>query len=171
MKRSLAFIVLLLVGPALADEPLPLPSEFTICSPAGKVCAKSDPVTNITLVSPQTYQQQSWAIPGWHRWLFVSDDGESVIVGYAGMNLVPLDVTLGEPVLFFYNKGRLVRTINLGDLYKHKFQLVRTFSHYRWANTPRINKANQLVVELVDGKKVAFAASSGKMQPLIPDGT
>lgn len=94
-----------------------------------------------------------------------------MVVGYEGMNLVPVDVTLKEPVLFFYNKGKIIRTVALGDLYKHKSELVRTASHLAWAHIPGINKANQLVVELVNGKKVAFAASTGKVQPLIADGT
>jgi len=93
-----------------------------------------------------------------------------VVVGYDGMNLVPVDVTLKEPVLFFYNKGQLVRTVTLGDLYKHKSQLERTVSHFAWGHIPGINKANQLVVELVNGRKVALAASSGKVQLLIADG-
>jgi hypothetical protein len=169
MKSYLALIVALLAGPALADAPLPPPEELRICSPAGKVCATSDPATNVTLVSSQTSRQKPWTIPGWHRWLFVSDDGESVVVGYGGMNLVPVDVTLEEPVLFFYNKGKLVRTVTLGDLYERKSQLRRTMSHFAWADMLGINRANQLVVQLVNGKQVAFAASTGQVQPLVSD--
>ena len=171
MKNYLALIVAFVAAPALADTPLPPPEKLTICSSAGKVCATSDPSTNVTLVSSQISRQKPWTIPGWHRWLFVSDDGESVVVGYGGMNLVPVDVTLKEPVLFFYNKGTLVRTVLLGDLYERKSQLRRTVSHFAWVHIPGINRSNQLVVELVNGKKVAFAASTGQVQPLIPDGT
>ena len=39
------------------------------------------------------------------------------------MNLVPKNVTLEEHVLSFYNRGKLVRTIKLGDLYKNKSQM------------------------------------------------
>lgn len=94
-----------------------------------------------------------------------------MVAGYSGMNLVPIDVTLKEPVLFFYNKGRLVRTITLGDLYQRKSQLRRTVSHFAWVHTTGINRANQLVLELVNGKQVAFAVSTGQAQPLIPEGT
>src|SRR5688500_17637635 len=171
MKSSIALIAAFLASAALADSPLPPPEKLTGCSHARKLCATSDPATDVTLVSPQASGHDPWTIPGWHRWLFVSDDGESVVVGYGGMNLVPVDVTLAEPVLFFYNKGKLVRTVTLGDLYKRKSQLSRTVSHFAWADIPGINQANQLVVELVNGKKVAFAASTGQVQPLISDGT
>ncbi|MNM34988.1 hypothetical protein D3C81_456500 [compost metagenome] len=171
MKSYLALIVAFLAAPALADTPLPPPEKQTICSPSGNACATSDPATNFTLVSSHASRQMPWTIPGWHRWLFVSDDGESVVVGYGGMNLVPVDVTLKEPVFLFYNKGKLVRTVTLGDLYERKSQLRRTISHFDWAHIPGINQANQLVVELVNGKKVAFAVSTGQVQPLIPDAT
>jgi hypothetical protein len=86
------------------------------------------------------------------------------------MNLVPVDVTLNEPVLFFYKNGKLVRTVTLGDLYTRKSQLIRTDSHFVWVDALGINRANQLVVELVDGRKVAFAVSTGQVQSLVPDG-
>ena len=171
MKRCLALLVALLPVPVLADEPMPPPERETTCSSTGKVCAISDPAINATAVFPKTSRQAPWAIPGWHRWLFVSDDGESVVVGHSGMSLLPLDVTLEEPVLFFYNKGKLIRKVTLGELYQSTSQLMPTASHLAWAETISINRANQLVVALVNGRKIAFAANIGLVHPLIPDGT
>jgi hypothetical protein len=170
MKSTIALIAVFLAGPALADTPPLPPKKLIACSPARTLCATSDPATNVTLVSPQASGQKPWPIPGWHRWLFLSDDGESVVVGYDGMNLVPLDVTLNEPVLFFYNSGRLVRTIKLDQLYRSKSQLRRTVSHFAWVYSIGFNSSNQLVVELVNGKKVAFAPKSGAREPVRPDG-
>lgn len=171
MKRLLVLVAALLVAPAFADSPLPTPETLTVCSPTGNLCAKSDPATKTTLVSSPTSLQKPWTIPGWHRWLFVSDDGESVVVEYEGMNLLPVDVTLGEQVLFFYNSGKLMGVVTLGDLYDHTSQLKPTVSHFAWAHTLGINSDNQLVVELVDGRKVAFAADTGLVQPLVADET
>lgn len=167
-------LVLLLLassgGPALADTPLPPPAQLTVCSPAGTFCATSDPARNVTLVISNYSSKVLWSIPCWHRSLFVSDDGESVVVRYDGMNLVPEDVTLEQRVLFFYNRGKLVRTIRLGDLYQRKSQLERTVSHFAWGDILGFNRSNQLIVELVDGKKVAFAAKTGLIETLRPDG-
>jgi len=171
MNRLLACLIILSTSSAFADEPLPPPEKMTVCSPTKNLCAMSDPTSSKTFVSSQPPKGKSWVIPGWHRWLFVSDDGESVVVGYDGMNLAPLDVSLDEPVLYFYHHGKLVRTMTLKDFYGSKSQLRRTVSHLAWVNTIGINKANQLVVELIDGRKIAFAASTGQVQPLIPAGT
>ncbi|QSX39405.1 hypothetical protein [Shewanella cyperi] len=94
-----------------------------------------------------------------------------MVVGYDGMNLVPLDVTLNEPVLFFYNRGRLVRTIQLDQLYESKSQLLRTVSHLAWVHNIGFNSSNKFIVELVSGKKVAFAPKSGAREPVRPTGT
>lgn len=171
MNRSLALIAAFFAVPAFADSPLPPPETLTVCSASRNTCAISDPATSTTRVSSPKSRVAPWTIPGWHRWLFVSDDETSVVVGYDGMNLVPVDVTLEEPVFFFYSSGKLVRVVTLGDLYKRKSQLVRTVSHLAWAQSARINGHNQLVVELMDGRKMAFAASTGKLQPLVADGT
>ena len=170
MKVSLGLLLVLLAVPAIADTPLPPPEEQTTCSPSKKVCATSDPAKNLTTVSSKNSRQDHWTIPGWHRWLFVSDDGKSVVVGHNEMNLVSVEVTLKEPVLFFYNRGKLMRTVTLGDLYKRKSQLTRTVSHLAWVDNLSINRNNQLVVNLVTGRKLAFAVDTGQSQALLSDG-
>lgn len=118
MKAFITLIAAFAAGPALADSPLPPPERFTACSSTRNLCTDSDPAVNSTRVTPQASGQDAWLICGWHRGLFPSDDGESVVVGCEGMNLVPADVTLSEPVLHFYNRGRLVRTATLDQLYR-----------------------------------------------------
>ncbi|MGH8037712.1 MAG: hypothetical protein ACREPC_04960 [Stenotrophomonas sp.] len=155
---------------AFADTPMPPPELQTTCSASKVICAVSDPATNATVVSSRVPTPRSWTIPGWHRWVFPSDDGVSVVVAYGGMNLVPRNVELTEPVLFFYNEQQLVRTVRLGDLYRRKGKLQRTVSHYAWVSTITINPSNQLVIERVDGAKIAFSLPSGDKEPLRPDG-
>lgn len=169
MKQMLALLVGLLSAPVFADEPLPAPEKLTVCSPAGTTCAVSDPATDTTVVSTPASRRPPWTLPGWHRWLFVSDDAVSVVVGHDGMNLLPLDVTLAEPVLRFHQRGRLVRTVTLGDVYASTSQLTRTVSHFAWTTAPCINRANQLVVERMDGTKLAFAMATGQVETPVPD--
>lgn len=170
MKVLLALLLSFSSLAAFADTPLPPPALQTTCSASEVICAVSDPVANATVVSSRAPTPRTWTIPGWHRWVFPSDDGVSVVVAYGGMNLVPRDVELSEPVLFFYNEQQLVRTVTLGDLYLRKGKMERTVSHYAWVSTITINSSNQLVIERVDDAKIAFSLPSGEKQPLRPDG-
>jgi hypothetical protein len=110
--------------------------------------------------------KKPWKIAGWHQWMFLSDDGESAVIGYEGMNLIPQDVQLSEPVLFFYNRGQLVRTVKLDELYRSKSQLRRTVSHFEWVSQLGFSDFNQFVIELVNGNRVAFAAKTGEIEPI-----
>ena len=172
MRHCVAPLILFLAlcGPASADEPLRPPHLHTVCSASGAFCTTSDPAQETTVVASSS-GEVLWSIPGWHRWLFVANDGESVVIGYDGMNLVPVDVSLDEPVLFFYDRGDLVRTVRLGDLYQRRSQLRRTASHFAWAHIPGFNGSDQLIVELVNGKKVAFSAKTGKREKVRSNGT
>lgn len=164
-------LVLALASPlARADSPLPPQQTVIACSPSGMVCANSDSRTNRTVVSRKNGPEASWSITGWHRWLFVADDGHSAVVGYAGMNLVPIQSDLQLAVLYFYKQGKLVRTIKLADLYCDKSQLTRTVSHLAWVVSIHVNRANQLVLELVSGRNVAFSMSTGESQSEVRDG-
>ncbi len=90
-----------------------------------------------------------------------------MVIGYSGKNLVPQDVRMSESVLFFYNRGQLVRTVKLEELYSSKSQLRRTVSHFAWVNRIGFNGENQFVVELVDGNDVAFAAATGEREAVL----
>jgi hypothetical protein len=165
MKIIFTYALLIMLSTnALADEPLPQPSEVIACSASGDFCATSNPLQKVTSVRHKGAEDVLWTLPGWHRWLFVSNDGESVVVGYDGMNLVPQNSTLDVPVLFFYHHGRLVRTVKLSDLYQRKSQLNKTASHFAWVRQASLNASGRLILELVDGRKAAFAAETGEPQ-------
>jgi hypothetical protein len=170
-RRHLMLIALLLAPIAVrADAPPLPPNRQVVCSASGSICAESDPRSNVTKVVHRASGRELWSIAGWHRWMFVAEDGQSLAIGYAGMNLVPLDAELSLEVMRFYAKGRLVRTLRLADLYQSRSQLRRTASHIAWVQSVGVNRANQLVLELVTGRKVAFAMSTGQEQALARDG-
>lgn len=169
MRAVLALATALFTAPVVADTPLRPPEVRTVCSVSGSVCVVSDPDSRVTTVNLAELQKESWTLPGWHRSLYVSDDGESVVVGYPGLNLLPVSATLQEPVLFFHARSGLVRKVLLGDLYESKSQLTPTVSHYAWGSILGINASNQLVVERVDGTTLAFSVRTGDVEPIVND--
>jgi hypothetical protein len=150
---------------ALADSPLPAPSLITNCSASGKFCAESNPTTRITSIRAKGSQKTLWSIKGWHRSFTISDDGQSLVIGYSGGNLVPIDVTLKEPMLSFYQREKLIRVVTLGDLVKSKAELSPTVSHLHWGNIvgAGIDRNNRIRVELVNNKQMTFNAKTGML--------
>ena len=86
----------------------------------------------------------------------------SLAVGYAGMNLVPADADMDLAVIHFYREGRLLRTLQLSDLYRSRSQLPRTASHLQWVEAIRVNNTNQLVLQLITGEIAAFSMQTGR---------
>ena len=86
----------------------------------------------------------------------------SLAVGYAGMNLVPADADMDLAVIHFYREGRLLRTLQLSDLYRSRSQLPRTASHLQWVEAIRVNNTNQLVLHLITGEIAAFSMQTGR---------
>jgi hypothetical protein len=157
------------IGNALADAPLPPRKTKVVCSASEKFCVTSDLEAQSTFLWEKSTGKRLWSVPGWHRWVFVSDDGQSIAIGYNGMNLLARNVTLSEPIIYLYNDGQLVRTVILGEFFKSISELRPTVSHYAWGSILGFNRANQLVVTLVSGTDVAFSALSGEREEVRPD--
>ena len=64
-----------------------------------------------------------------------------------------------------------MRQVALGDLYSSKSQLQRTVSHFAWAHIPGFNEHCELIVELVDGRTVAFSGKNGQQVKVRANGT
>lgn len=160
-RRLIIFMAgLVFCSLSLADTPLALPKINHVCSSNGIYCATSDPAKNITTVTKKGSTKAPWQILGWQRWVLVSNEG-NVVVGYNGLNLVPVDVKLTQPLILFYKKGKLVKTITLGHLFKDRSQLRQTASHLAWVNSMRFNAQNKLNLELIDGRKITFDSNTG----------
>ncbi len=162
-------LVVFSIGKAVADAPLRPPKTQITCSTSGEFCASADLETQSTFLWVKSTGKVLWSVSGWHRWIFVSDDGRSIAIGYKGMNLLPRNVALSEPVIYLYNDAELVRTVVLGDLFKRISELRPTVSHYAWGSIEGFNRSNQLVVRLVDETYTAFSAHTGKREQLHPE--
>lgn len=160
-KQILVFLLACLACAASADSPLPPPTRIVACSHSGEFCAVSDPVTRKTSVTRRDMSTSLWTIAGWHRWLIVTEDGQRVVVGYGGLNLVEKDAELDTKVLFFYGPSGLMKSVSLADLYRSKAEMNETVSHYEWEQSVELDANGHLMVQKVDGSKVMFDPQSG----------
>lgn len=148
-----------------ADAPLPPPSPIEVCSPNGRFCAVADPAKKSIAVRAAKEATPLWSLPEWHRSFGLSNDGEVLVVGPDGLNLLPLGVGPGEPILRFYRRGKLIRAVVLRDLFPDLKLLQRTVSHLAWGSLQGVSPQDQLRVELVTGKRLAFSMATGLQEP------
>lgn len=158
----IVFSVLCLVW--LFDQPLPQPATHTSFSANKAWCAVSDlekSVTRVHRVSNGRPADARWQIAGWHRHIDVSDDGEYLVIGYDGWNLLPRDYDKDMIMLSIYCKGHLVRAIRLRELIRRFWRLRRTVSHYHWGTFSGFDGRGGYLVETVEGRLV-FDLATGR---------
>lgn len=174
MNKTIVFSILTLLFVGLqadlcADTPLPPPEVREIWSPNKKFCAVMEPKDNATTVyrvRDGGERVKQWMMPGWFRVAHLSDDGEHLVVGNGGINLLPLNVTKNEAMIKFYTKGKLIKTVTLGELVEKQSSLKRTASHYLWGNYLGLDVKGRYVVETVEGRKLIFDVTTGKPESL-----
>ena len=167
----LLFILTIMIRSELrADAPLPQPEVKEVWSPNKKFCAVMDPTpttTTIFRVENDGKRIKSWAMPGWFRVADLADDGEHLVVGNGGINLLPLNVTKDETMIEFFKRGKRIKTVMLGELLKDQSSLKRTVSHYQWGNYLGLDENGHYIVETVEERRLAFDVTTGK--PVTPE--
>jgi hypothetical protein len=161
----LAFVAILGAS-AAADAPLPRPGLASVCSPSGAYCALMDPRSWTTRV----YRSGNpsgvlWSMPGWFRLAALTDDGETLIAGYDGLNLLPLDYRRDQVILAFYRRGALLEAVPLEEVIADFASLERTLSHYQWGHYLGFDDEGRYVIETVEGRRIAFDGATGEPAP------
>jgi hypothetical protein len=161
MRALVAVAILIAVCAARGDTPLPPPATVSAMSPSGRIRAISDPNAG-TRVEDVKRHKVLWSLPGWHRRLFVADDGKHLVTQYDGLNLLPTDFSDDLVLLTFWREGRKFRDVRVRDFLPDHHILEHTVSHYYWGTVHGIDAQGRLKVERADGKIFFFDVSTGK---------
>jgi hypothetical protein len=154
-------VIAAIIGTARADTPLPPPSTVIALSPNRAVRAVSEPHCD-TRIENVKHGDVLWRIPGWHRAMFVANDGNHLVTEYNGLNLIPKDYTPHLVLLTFWSAGAKIKEITVGELFPDRTVLQETDSHYAWGLVKGVDSAGSLKVHLMDGRMMYFDISSGK---------
>jgi hypothetical protein len=146
---------------ALADMPLPPPKEVKVFSNNKAYMVISTPNAKTWVVEVKT-NRELWSMPGWNRWIFVSNDGRNVVTGYSGINLLPVDYKDDWVLITFWEKGKKTKELRVKDIIPDKSILRSTTSHYEWGSIIGIDEKGKLVVNRADGKMLKFEVKTGK---------
>jgi hypothetical protein len=151
-------------GVSHADSPLPPPARKTIWSANRQFFAVMEPDKQITTIYRTTQGKQEekvWSMYGWFRVTALADDGEHLVAGYDGMNLLPLDYDKRQVMLYFFKRGELINHVTLDQIIRDNSALRRTASHYYWGNFKGLDQAGRFVIETVEGREIRFDVAKG----------
>jgi hypothetical protein len=152
VKTSQVLFSLLWCTLMLADSPRETPSNKKIFSPNGKFFALLDAAHKTTTVYRAGRPGgKLWEMPGWHAATFLANDGDHLVIGYEGINLLELDTKADEPMITLYNRAKKVCTVQLDQLIKDRSKLMRTDSHVVWGDYLGFNRQGDFLVRTGDG--------------------
>lgn len=171
LHRCLVWIIVLLgasatqpLAPsALADTPSPPPEVWTACSRSGEFCARLDPAKNVIDVYRAGAEDDIlWSMPGWFRVAALADDGEHLVAGNNGINLVPQGYDADMVMLTFHRRGAVIATVPLNALIGWAaLQLNRTASHHYWGNYIGFDEDGYYVVKTATDRRFRFDVTTG----------
>jgi hypothetical protein len=161
---GLPWLFLVSTTVAMADAPLRPPSVIVRCSTNGLYCARAEPEADrIVVYRKDASQVPLWTVKGWARAFDVADSGTHLVTCYGGLSLLPLDYRRDWTMLSFYDRGRLVRRVSLGELVPDLSKLRRTASHYEWGRCEGFDGAGKYSVETVDRGALRFDVTTGEL--------
>ena len=162
--RLLFLTTAILSASALADEPMMPPAVWETCSPSGEYCARLDPAENSILAyKPGVETIVLWRAQGWSSVAALADDGEHLVLGYEGANLIPLDYRPDMAMLTFYRRGEVFRTVRLEELITDTaIKMNRTVSHYHWGDYLGLDAGGRYLVRTAIGREIRFDMTTGR---------
>ena len=116
--QALALLILLCCPPDLrADTPLPPPKRYEVESPSKKYSATVDPKTGVTVCAAGS-GKTLWKAPKiWSRKALLADDGDHLVTGYNGLNLIPVNYTRDLVLITFWRRDERIRDVTVGELF------------------------------------------------------
>jgi len=147
-----------------ADKPLSPPATYSVQSANKKYTVDINYEAKETVVyvnNQDGSRSELWKMPGWFRWVAVSNDGKYVVIPYGGLNLLTLNYKKDEVTLQIASEGKIIHTIKLDQLISDFNSLERTVSHYYWGDYLGFNDKNEYVIETVEKNKFHIGLETG----------
>lgn len=128
----------------------------TKCSISGQYCVTSDPIAGTYVHLADQPHEPIWQITGWFHVMYLSDDGDHLVTGYSGLNLIPIQALERTDVVRFWYRGKELESYTLQDLGYQGATLPRTTSHYHWGSYLGFDDQGHFCMLMFDGTVISF---------------
>lgn len=152
-------------GLAVADQPPAMPEKKKVYSQNRKFYASMDYKLDRTTVyrnlQPPDNPEMIWGMPGWFEVASLSNDGDTLVVGYPGNNLLDLNYRNHDVMLTIYRRGHEIAEFTLEDLIQDSGKLIPTASHYQWGTYLGFDEDGLYRVQTIEDRIVKFDVKKG----------
>jgi hypothetical protein len=118
-------------------------------------------------LGPKT-TEKVWAKPGWNPVAFLSDDGEYLVTGYEGNNLLNHKHAPDEVMLTFFRRGAVIGSIRLNEIILDEKHLEVTDSGVFWGFYEGFLASHRLAVDTVEQRRLVYDVTTGALVQVVP---
>lgn len=128
--------------------------------------ATEGPKQRSTLVFRRVGQkghEKIWEVPEWSPALFLTDDGDYLVVGYAGANLLEHHYKRDQVMVSFYRRGRLLNVVRLNQIMVDLKHLQVTDSGVAWGFFAGLIDHHRFAVDTVEHRRLIYDVTTGAL--------
>lgn len=150
---------------ALSTVPNPSPPPpalpVTVCNDDKSLCATSVPQEKRTSVRKMPTDEELWAVNRYLPSFHLSSNGGMIFV------LVPQPIQAGasDAFIYFYSRSGVQSTATFGQIYPNLLDAPQGKHSLRWGEIEANDNGNQLVLRLVNGRRVTFQLNADIPEP------
>jgi hypothetical protein len=155
-------------GAAGGTSPV-LDAELPVSSPNGKVIAAPGPKEQSTIVSRKVgpkAMEKLWEMPEWNHVSFISDDGEYLVRGHWGVNVLRPGYTPDEVMLSFYRRGALIKSIRLKEMMSDP-KILHSNDQPLWGYYQGFMGLHRFVVDTMEQRRLIYDVTTGAVLEVI----
>jgi len=173
-----------------ADLPAKPPEDYEVRSPNGQYLARiivTPPQTTVYALQ-QGVEVPQWSMKGFHRTVYLADDGQHLVIGYTNLVLRPEyaskeslelasknardSISAWSPAVYspdmvilqFVDRGRIIREVTLRELVPDASKMIKAVSSWHWGEfLPGLNGQGEFVVRTVDYRELHFDVKTGQL--------
>ena len=153
---------------AMGTSPL-LDTDLPVSSPSGKIVAAPGPKERTTVVArkvgPKTLEKL-WEMPEWNHVSFVSDDGEYLVRGYWGVNILETGHAPDEVMLSFYRRGMVIKKVRLNEMVNDP-KYLRSDYRASWGYYQGFVELHKFIVDTMEQRRLVYDATTGNLIDVI----
>jgi len=112
--------------------------------------------------------QQIWEKADWNPVAFLSDDGDYLVAGYDGNNLLAQGHAKSEVMLVFFHRDKVIKTVRLNEIILDQRHLRFTDSGVLWGYYEGFLSAHEFAVDTVEQRRLVYDVTSGALIRAIP---
>lgn len=140
--------------------------EAPVSSANRRYFAVQGPDQRSTVIFKRSVRQKRekhWEVPVWSPAMYLSDDGEYLVVGYEGANLLSHRYRLDQVMVSFYRRTTLIKAVRLEEIIQDRRRLEVSDSGVLWGFFVGLIAPHRFALDTVERRRLIFDIATGDL--------